>query len=486
MNLLFVLHNWIGYAPHGGTEIHAQDIIKAFKQYSTHHIYILFPDLRECKGAIDKFLILDTRNGAVKTIKLNFPITFECYKHAEWSTIAASIIHQYQIDIVHFFHLLHYPLNFPLIAKQSGAKVIVSFHDYFLVCPQFNLLKENVRFCGYPDASLSTCDLCLKQTFGYQPGTQETRRHLISQVLYHIDAVHYASQDQKSRIEAAYPYLQQKASMTMGVGLERSLDPILLGDKKLDASQPLTVACVGNFSINKGADLLLRVIDYYCFKGFSNIQINIYGNLHPPYEAVLKNIAQVAPLKLHGAYSPDQLPVLLKACDVALFASIWPETFVLALSEAWACGLIPIAPKLGAFQERIIHDKNGILYDPLDPGSIIDILNDLAAHREKLSHFLSEIHHVQYPSIKDNLTEYLALYEKVLSSPEPLADALARMVMTPYPDFWHSQSTPAIVQINPVQSSNLIKKAWRIYRQEGLNYMLVKGLKYIKVRLLKM
>ena len=486
MNLLFVLHNWIGYASHGGTEIHAQDIIKAFKQYSTHHIYILFPDLRECKGAIDKFLILDTRNGAVKALKLNVPVAFEAYKHAEWSAISTAIIQQYQIDIVHFFHLLHYPLNFPLVAKQAGAKVIISFHDYFLICPQFNLLRENTRFCGYPNVSLKTCDLCLKQTFGYQPGTQQTRRHLISQVLYHVDAIHYASHDQQARLEAAYPYLRHKANMTQGVGLERSLNPDSMTAKKINLNQPLKVACVGNFSINKGADLLLRVIDYYCFQGFTNIQINIYGNLHSPYEAVLKNIAQVAPLKLHGAYLPEQLPVLLKECEVALFASIWPETFVLALSEAWACGLIPIAPKLGAFKDRITHGKNGILYDPLDPGSIIEILDDLALHREQLTDFWNEIQQVKYPSIKDNLTEYLTLYDEVLSSSEPYSDALSRMVMSPYPDFWHSQTAPVIAPVHPTPSSNLLRKAWRIYRQEGGKNMLIKGLKYIKVRLLKL
>lgn len=485
MNLLFLAHNWIGYGPHGGTEIHLKNITDTLNRYTDHRIYILFPDFRMSNGgAFNVFQLYDTRAEATKVLILNNPTVPVAFRNDELTDLIAGIINQYKIDIVHFFHLLYYPLNLPLVVKQAGVKVLVAFHDYFLICPQFNLLKENKFFCDFPNISVKTCDLCLRQTFGYGAGTQTIRRSLISVVLRYADAVHYTCEDQKARFLAAYPHLEEKLSLTMGVGLDRAPSPEIVSRKQRGMNQPLKIACIGNFSQNKGADNLLQIISYYQSQNIIDIQFNIYGNIPPSYEAVLRSMAYGPILRIHGPYTPDQLPELLREIDVALFASIWPETFVLTLSEIWSCGLIPVAPKIGAFSERITHGENGLLYDGNDSGSAIEILNNLIQDRAILDGLLDGVCKVSYPSLKDNMSEYLSLYQQMLDRQEEHLEELMRLSITPYPEHWYAYVPPPLVSA-PTESLNLLFKAWRFYRREGWSRTLIKSIGFLKARLFR-
>ena len=67
MNLLFVLHNWVGYAPHGGTEVHVQALVETLIENTSHKIYVLFPDLRAV-GDCNNYLLVNPRNNFEKKI----------------------------------------------------------------------------------------------------------------------------------------------------------------------------------------------------------------------------------------------------------------------------------------------------------------------------------------------------------------------------------------------------------------------------------
>lgn len=476
MKLLYVMHNWAGYYHHGGTEIHAKNMVAALKRHADHQIYILFPDKRKADLAkIDSYLLLDTLTDTTESIRLRQPVTPECYRHDEWSNSITSLIARLRIDIVHFFHLLHFPLNLPLIAQQAGARTIVSCHDYFLVCQRYQLIKDN-NFCGFPRISLKTCDLCLQDAYGYNPDSQLTRRHLISEVLYHADAVHYMCADQRARMLAAYPHLENHLELTMGVGLDRPPGENNQAKTK-NSALPLQVSCVGNFDFQKGGSLLLEVIKLYL--NSTHIQFNIFGVQRPPYGDRLRELGKAANVSLHGAYVPEQLPHLLANSDVALFASLWPETYVLALSETWSCGLVPVAPRLGAFGERITHGQNGFLFDLEDPGSLIHILNDLAQNPDKLNHCFQEIHHVKYPSISDNVHQYLSLYDQAMKRNDlNRTERISRLQLTSHPQTWATFRYPPV-------AGHPLYQAWEHYRRAGLKPTTNRAYQSLKYRLRK-
>jgi len=489
MNLLFVVHNWVGYGAYGGTEIHVQSIVNLLLSDTQYQLYVLFPNL-SVGGLSNNYLLIDLRSNSTQNILLSSPITGESYHHQEFTEKFSSFLLEKKIDLVHFFHLIKFPLDLPLVAHISGAKTVVAFHDYYFVCPQFNFLKQDNQFCDYPNVSLPTCDLCLKRLFDYSYGTQQRRQILVSKVLYHTNAVHYMCEDEKSRILSAYPHLESKTSITMGVGLDRKPD---INNKINIKKLPMQVACMGNFDTNKGAILLLQIIDYYHDLDQSNIVFNIYGDVRSPYARSLTTFAKSKIVNVHGSYKPNQLPELTKNCHIALFASIWPETFALTLSEAWSCGLIPVAPNLGAFNERIIDGKNGFLYNYKDFGSLINLLDRLLAFKqEDFISLLHEIAHTEYPSLQYNLSKYSFLYKELNKEKDNIKEIelVSRTIQSLDDEFWYaSSSLPSdsslASKIITGNANNIFKKAWNYYKDMGLRSTVFRVISYAKSRIIK-
>lgn len=71
-------------------------------------------------------------------------------------------------------------------------------------------------------------------------------------------------------------------------------------------------------------------------------------------------------LWVHGIFSPEQLPALVRQYGVrlALFPPGMPESHCYALSDAWGCGLPVLAPDHGALAERVRRHGGGVLYPP--------------------------------------------------------------------------------------------------------------------------
>ncbi len=523
MNILFVVHNYVGNGPnYGGTELHVRDMVEQYQQDPDHHLWLLYP---KHGSAVLGFIIIDTKTGSREEFDVTHPVTWECYQHDDFSRKIAPILHRNKIDLVHFFHLIHFPLSFPLVAQQCGARVIISFFDYYLICRKFNLLTDNdSRFCGYPNVSLSTCDLCLRQSFGYAAGTQLNRRKLISEILYHADAMHYLCVDIKERVIAAYPHVKNKPELVMGLGMKESYlpqaqtpksegnregNPTVMGspnpgsgllDEKCGDSfsagnPPLRIACLGNFARQKGADLLIAVMEHY--RGISvnakamgqeaPVHFHLFGASQHSAEHQIHLFQEAGIVSVHGKYQPEELPQLLSGCDVALFASIWPETFALVLSEAWACGVVPIAPRLGAFGERITHNETGMLFDVVnDPGSVIDVINELAASPHKIAEIRETISRLTPLTLQDNWSGYNSFYEKILEADTSEQPSVAQVYLPERLPDWHLIVTdtgmPAVppppVPVPQPRDPVLLRRAWGVFRRRGLRYTLWASLNY--------
>ena len=52
------------------------------------------------------------------------------------------------IDLVHIRHLFKHSFDLPSLCRPLGIPVVLSFHDYYFVCPSIHLLDQNAHFCG--------------------------------------------------------------------------------------------------------------------------------------------------------------------------------------------------------------------------------------------------------------------------------------------------------------------------------------------------
>ncbi|MBV8779357.1 MAG: glycosyltransferase, partial [Alphaproteobacteria bacterium] len=123
------------------------------------------------------------------------------------------------------------------------------------------------------------------------------------------------------------------------------------------------VAVIGAIGPNKGYDLLLACARDALKRGL-RLEFRLFGYVADP--APLQQLGNV---RFVGPYARSDLPRLVaeNPCDLALFLSIWPETYCYALSDAYAAGLYPVALACGALEERIAASGVGTLL-PLASG----------------------------------------------------------------------------------------------------------------------
>ncbi|RLJ67618.1 GT2 family glycosyltransferase [Sulfurisoma sediminicola] len=255
---------------------------------------------------------------------------------------------------VHVHHFIGFRPNFfhgLLTALKVGYDVTI--HDYSWICPQINLIDAGGRYCGEPE--LSKCEACLAQ-LGSQVGEVESVEALrvrSAGFLHDARSVFVPSRDVEIRMrryapKCAYhakPHPEPRAKVSVQVPSPRQ-------------DGMLKVAVIGGISDHKGYRELMACAEDAASRKLP-LRFIVIG--HTRDDEPLFAFGNVF---ITGVYDENELPDLLAfhACDVALFLSVWPETWSYTLSAALSAGLLPYAYDIGAHAERIRTLGVGMLF----------------------------------------------------------------------------------------------------------------------------
>ncbi|MCX7143124.1 MAG: glycosyltransferase [Proteobacteria bacterium] len=261
---------------------------------------------------------------------------------------------------VHIHQTVGLPKDVWQIAAALKAAYDFTVHDYFAVCPRVNFVDAGGAFCAQAD--LATCEQCVsaasldaqtRALYLELGGTVAAWRAFHLGKLKKARTVFAPSEDAARRIGRYAKLPQLRAQPHPEDAIE--FRPMAKAPKK-----KLRVAVIGAIGLHKGQRLLLETAAYAKRKKLALEFVIVGYTCDDGAYAALDNV------KILGAYAQDQLPGLLAAsgCTVALFLSIWPETFSYTLSEAWRAGLYPVVTDLGAQAERVKREKSGIAISP--------------------------------------------------------------------------------------------------------------------------
>lgn len=128
------------------------------------------------------------------------------------------------------------------------------------------------------------------------------------------------------------------------------------------------VLFLGRLSPEKGVDLLLQAWKSVSPQGKKLV---IAGD--GPESGKLKTLASSLNLKnveFVGYLNPGGQRAVWAQSAFSVIPSIWSEPFGLVLLEAWAHARPSVAFRAGALAELIHHEVDGLLADPLSPGSL--------------------------------------------------------------------------------------------------------------------
>lgn len=405
--ILFITHNILGIAPYGGVE-HYQDTLR--NHLIGYDIFFMYP------ARSNDRMVLANREGTVSysVPKLHSSAVSD---HAR-EQLFQQILVQHQIDLVHIHHLIGgHSFFYAPIAKSYGIPVVLTAHDYFLECSQFNLIDHRGIYCGINSPDTQKCDICLSVRGIAPPGAQSRRRHAIASMLSSVDNILHNTEYTKNKLTQIYPQHSKKNMVVGMTGLPQLLQMLAdkRGDKispdKISNIAPLRVSILGNFTKVKGAALLTEM--FHQMNDW-NVLFYIDGRIDEDV-AVGLSVGRFKNVIVRGAYNSSDAVQRLTGIDVSVHFSIWPETYCISLDEARAAGIVPIVACLGALAERVKHNMDGFVVDADAPYELMNLIGKLISDRDVLEQLRTPAEDIVRQSAK-HLRRIQDCYRSLLSA----------------------------------------------------------------------
>ncbi len=287
---------------------------------------------------------------------------------AIWSRRAsrhvATLVRRERIDVVHVHNL--FPTLSPAVlraALSSGAAVVMTLHNYRLMCLPANLLRDGrpcedclgrlpwpgvVHRC-YRDSLLGSATLAASLGAGRGAGS--------------FDAV--------TRFLAVSAFVRAK-HVEAGIAPERILvKPNFTWPTERRKGPGEYLLFLGRLSEEKGVDTIRRA----AARSRGGCPLLVVGD-GPDAEALRREAPENVTFR--GQVGAAEVPAILARARALLVPSRWYEAAPRSITEAYAAGVPVIASDIGALPEAVGRNETGLLAPPDDPNAWAARMEELA------------------------------------------------------------------------------------------------------------
>lgn len=308
-------------------------------------------------------------------------------------------------DIVHA-HNIYGGLTTSIldIAQKKGVPVVMTLHDYKLICPSYLMLNrgevcEGCRNRRFIHCLLKTCHkesltasgvYCIESYLNKWLHKYDTIRYFICPSMFSMTkhAEHGIPRDRLLHIRNFVNFAKHRPQFDAG-------------------SYALFV---GRLSKEKGILTLLTAVENL------NIPVRIVGDgpLKAEYEGFVAD-RKMDHVTFEGYKSGDDLKRLYENAAFLVMPSEWYENAPMTILEAYAYGKPVIGSRIGGIPEMIDHGRTGMLFAMGDAGRLAGYIRNLwsdkslcrqmghAACEKVEREFSSEVHYEHLMEVYRNL-----------------------------------------------------------------------------------
>lgn len=316
-----------------------------------------------------------------------------------------ALLNDVRPDVVHVANPAHIGVGLLGAAHDLGLPTVVTIMDYWWICPKQTLWHRSGEICDakVPWTECFRCiaadrsgslrarlarlpivgDLLLPPMFAgrwlargvplREIGRWTRRQAYILSRLAHVDVVITPSKTAAGLIRdrapgptfAAIPY-----------GLERHWledDSDVRPQRTPDGS--LTVGFAGALAPHKGPHVLLEALQQLPGDRF---RLRLAGGGDDEtYLHRLRRLAEGRHVEFLGRVAPEHMPAFVRALDVLVVPSLWPENLPFVVLEGHACGVPVVASDVGGIAETVADPDR--LFPPGDAMRLAERLERLAS-----------------------------------------------------------------------------------------------------------
>ncbi len=323
---------------------------------------------------------------------------------------------EYAPDLVHFHHLLGLSSRLVNIARALDIPTVFTLHDYWFLCPNGQLITERQKPCDGPMLGIN-CGVCAAHRLGLAPMSLFApvvapiflqRQRVLRRAVSSVDIIVAPSKFIGSIAEKNG--LPRDKIVYIDHGIE--LSPLKTGhDPEEDGT--LNILYLGSIAPVKGVHVLVEA-----FKRLNSdrARLLIYGDtsVFPEYSEGLKKASGGSNIAFMGVAEREGVPQVLQRADVLVVPSLWYENAPLVVQEAFAMGVPVVASKIGALQEWVIDEVNGLHFQTGDAIELAEKLKLLIDRPEILHKLKSNAPKV--PSIDEHVDRIEKIYQDLVEA----------------------------------------------------------------------
>lgn len=282
------------------------------------------------------------------------------------------LLDRFQPDVAHL-HNIYHQLSPSILTtlKRRGIPIVLTLHDYKLICPNYELFTENeicMRCKGhrYYNAMLHNC---LKDS-----------KALSALAMFEM-YLHKAMQVYEKSVDCFISPSQFLHDQVLAWGEQvKRLEviPNFIGDTIANAGEiGYDYLYAGSLSRAKGVDILL---DNFLQNRYSS-RLLLAGN--GPLEARIQDAARNnSNIVFLGQLTKLQLQEQLRNCRAVIVPSRLHDNFPYAVLEAFAAGKPVIGSRRGGIPELVQHRQTGWLFEPTKPDSLTAALTEATQNND--------------------------------------------------------------------------------------------------------
>lgn len=269
--------------------------------------------------------------------------------------------------------LVDYPIeDITDMISKSGLPYDFIVHDFYCVCPRYNLLNESYEYC-HAEKEAVACNECLKSHLVYND--IEAWRNRFGDFLKKAESVVTPSNDTSAIVNGYYPAVNIK---TMEHEIPAHIQKTY--DEKFEQNDILRVSVLGAIGIEKGSRILDDLVKKIADKKLP-IKITVIGYTDKCDKPCTSKDGM---FEITGRYDNREVSALLAKhkTNIVLIPSIWPETYSYTVSEAIYSGYKVMAFDIGAPSERIRKMEMGWLVKDINAEALLAELTSILADRK--------------------------------------------------------------------------------------------------------
>lgn len=398
------------FFPHRGAERYYFDLSDLLTQHGHEVIPFAMADVRNLPSPYQDYF---SRHIDVSRPRWSFdslrlvPILFN---NRNAAADIARLIQATKPQLVHIHNIYHHlSPSILAVCKYYKLPVIMTIHDFFLLCPNYDLFLRGKVYEHCRPKAYWHCiaDRCVKNSFGASiVGTFEA----------YLNAWSGAYQQHIDAFIAPSRFVKQKFAEWQYEGVDRmAVIPHFL-PTPAKAPRPTIgeyLLFVGSLVSGKGVTAILETLASERF----DIPFHIVGD--GPERQMLEQLVDRLGLRwqvtFHGRLVGEELAAVMHRSRLVIIPSLQYETFGLTVLEAFAAGKPVLVSAQGALPELVDNTVGGVFHHG-QKGSLGRALRQLwyhsnlpslgaAGYRRLLEQYNGEKHYQQLLALYQHLVE---------------------------------------------------------------------------------